>query len=258
MGRDGARRGGRAHAPGQACRAPRVGAGAPRLARAGASESGPPRAGRASRGTPRVGARQAVAPSRAIALAGSDRAMPRADHAEAGMSRLRQGSAPGRLHRERGRPRAHRAWAGAGAAPSRGTMAASGRGGREGSRAPPSERAGLHEHEEERGTGKKGDKGGLTTGKDDAAGGSEGQGDFGAAEGVREKGRGIGRREREKGGGGWAQGQPSSGGGGKTARAPLLAGEAVAGGGGTELGRQTGPKRGRGRFTELDRGAPAQ
>jgi hypothetical protein len=44
-----------------------------------------------------------------------------------------------------------------------------------------------------------------------------------------------------------------SGGGGKTARAFLPAGEVAEGGGGAELGRPAGPKRGRG-FAELGRG----
>jgi hypothetical protein len=182
--------------------------------------------GLASRGAPWVGARRATAPSQASALAGPGRAMP--------------GQAASRWachDRARGAR-----WAGAGAAPRHGKSASS-RGGHEGKPRPAervrrghtaegAEAAELLKHEEERGTWKKGDGGGLTAGEDDAAGGSEGQGDCGAVAGEPGGGEGEnvhrGVEEREGGGfGGRLTGGPHQGGGsdGSTTRERRARGE---------------------------------
>jgi hypothetical protein len=101
-------------------------------------------------------------------------------------------------------------------------MARPRRGGREGKpcpteRARPGHAGAAEDDTEERGTWKKGDGGGLNTGEDDTAGGSEGQGDSWAAVGDLGGGEGEnvrgGVEEREGGGfgGGGLAGGPHQG-----------------------------------------------
>jgi hypothetical protein len=134
---------------------------------------------------------------------------------------------------------------------------------RRGHTAEGAEVAELLEHEEERGTWKKGDGGGLTAGEDDAAGGSEGQGDCGAVAGEPGGGEGEnvhrGVEEREGGGfGGRLTGGPHQG-VAATAQPPASAAREESGGAGRAT-RRVGPQGGGGARPRLGhggRGEPA-
>jgi hypothetical protein len=132
----------------------------------------------------------------------------------------------------------------AGAVPSRGAMAASGRGGREGKLRPPSEHAGAALGSAN--TRRRGEQGRREIGEDSPRARTtrwavpRGRATPGRLRALGRKGGALGD-VREKGAGGWARGPPGSGGGAYWLARRLWGGSVA------ELGRQIGPTRGRGK-----------